>query len=432
VRRDSGTDSGIGAGTGAGIGSGSGPGARSGTDLQEILIFGAGNIGRSFVGQIFGRAGYAPIFADVDQDLVHALNQDGRYTVVHRHPEGHEERLTIPNVSAVRADDPSAVGHVLQRVSLVATSAGAAVLPKILPTLARETARRYQHGLAPYDLILAENIHGGGELARRAMLDALPPDAGEVYYRGSQPHGGVPGVVECSVGKMVPIVPEELRRREPTTVYAESFNTLLVDAQGWSGPLPRVPEIRPVQPVQAWVDRKLYIHNLGHAATAYLGHVYRPSLRFIQEVIGDPSVYREVRSAMEAAGEGLRSAYPGVFSDEDITGHIEDLLYRFGSPILGDTVFRVGRDIRRKISAGDRIAGTIQLLRNHGLPTEPVERVYRAALHFDARDETGSRFPEDERFHRELKSHSDPAGFLANLSGFDVDADSELVRRLLA
>lgn len=397
----------------------------------EILIFGAGNIGRSFVGQIFGRAGYAPVFADVDEDLVDALNRKGGYTVVHRHPDGHEERLEISHVSAVRADDPAAVDPVVRRVRLVATSVGAAALPKVLSTLAEEAVRRYENNRAPFDLILAENIHGGGEMARRAMLSAFPDNAREAHYQGTRPLGGLPGVVECSVGKMVPIVPEELRRQEPTTVYAEAFNTLLVDGEGWSGPLPTVPEIRPVQPIQAWVDRKLYIHNLGHAATAYLGHLYRPDLRYIQEVIDDASVYREVRTAMEAAGAGLRGAYPGVFSDDDITGHIEDLLYRFSSPILGDTVFRVGRDIRRKLSSGDRVTGAIQLLRSQNLSTEPIERVYRAALHFRAQDEAGALFPRDERFHHELEAHPRPTAFLAELSGFDPDADQELLERLL-
>ncbi|MFO8042546.1 MAG: mannitol-1-phosphate 5-dehydrogenase [Alkalispirochaeta sp.] len=401
------------------------------SESREILIFGAGNIGRSFVGQIFGRAGYAPVFADIDQDLVAALNQDGRYAVVHRHPDGHEERLEVPNVSAIRADDADAVGTMLRRVRLVATSVGAAVLPKILPTLADEAVRRHRNGAAPFDLILAENIHGGGDMARQAILAAVADRAGEVYYHGSQPHGGLPGVVECSVGKMVPIVPDELRRQEPTTVYAEAFNTLLVDAEGWAGPLPEVPEIRPVQPIQAWVDRKLYIHNLGHAATAYLGHLYRPELSYIREVIEDSAVHQEVRTAMDATGVGLQHAYPGVFSEEDIAGHIDDLLYRFGSPILGDTVFRVGRDIRRKLSAGDRVAGSLHLLRSQELPTAPIERVYRAALHFRARDEAGNLFPEDARFHEELASHSDPATFLAELSGFDPHADEALLKRLL-
>ena len=100
---------------------------------REILIFGAGNIGRSFVGQIFGRAGYAPVFADVDRELVAALNRDGRYTVVHRHPTGEEQPLEVPGVRAIDAGDADAVRRQLERSPIVATSVGAAVLPRLPP-----------------------------------------------------------------------------------------------------------------------------------------------------------------------------------------------------------------------------------------------------------------------------------------------------------
>jgi mannitol-1-phosphate 5-dehydrogenase len=396
-----------------------------------ILIFGAGNIGRSFVGQIFGRAGYPPVFADIDHELVAALNRDGSYVVVHRSPDGSESRLTVPAVSAVHADDPDEVNAVLRRVSLVATSVGAAVLPRILPLLTSEAVRRREAGEKPFDLILAENIHGGGEMVRQAMVKALPAGSADDYYEGGIPHGSVPGVIECSVGKMVPIVPEELRRREPTTVYAESFNTLLVDARGWTGMPPAVPEIRPVQPIGAWVDRKLYIHNLGHAATAYLGYLYLPGITLIREAVEDPSVRDAVYAVMTAAGEGLRREYPGVFEDTDIDEHIADLLHRFGSPTLGDTIFRVGRDLRRKLAAGDRITGALRLLQRHHLDTAPIEEVYRGALRFRAVDEAGKMFPDDERLLSELETTSTPEKIIAAVSGFDLDADAELIARLV-
>ena len=37
---------------------------------QSILIFGAGKIGRSFIGQLFGKAGYEVVFVDMDESLV--------------------------------------------------------------------------------------------------------------------------------------------------------------------------------------------------------------------------------------------------------------------------------------------------------------------------------------------------------------------------
>ena len=397
----------------------------------EILIFGAGNIGRSFVGQIFARAGYRVIFADLDRDLVARLREAGRYDVVHRYPDGREERLTVRGVTAVEADRSRDLAPVLSRVPLVATSVGATALPRLLPLLTAEAVRRAEAGERRFDLILAENIHGGGELVRDAMTAALRAGGFHAAYATTSPQGAAPGVIECSVGKMVPIVPAELRAREPLTVYAESYNTLIVDKMGWVGPIPTVRELQPVDPIAAWVDRKLFIHNLGHAACAYFAAQRRGELTYIWQAVADREIRGRSRAAMARSAAALEAEYPGVFSPRDLAEHIDELLYRFSSRSLGDTVFRVGRDVVRKLGPTDRIVGAIALLLRHGMNAAPVEEVYRAALHFDARDEAGEPFPADRAFRRRLHNHGDPARVLAEVSGFDPETDRALVRRLL-
>jgi len=407
------------------------------TGHRRILVFGAGNIGRSFVGQVFGRNGYGVVFADVDRPLVEALRRDGRYDVVHRYPDGTEERLTITGVTAVdsstdSSDDTGSESAALHRhlaeVDLVATSVGAAVLPRLLPQLTEEALRRAQTGEGPFDLILAENIHGAGDMVRAAFTAGFTQAERAERYDGTTPEGALPGVIECSVGKMVPIISAAQRQNEPTTVWAEGFNTLLVDADGWSGDIPDIPQLRPVRPIGAWVDRKLYIHNLGHAACAYLGH---RGFTYIWEAIGDKAIHTAVRRVMDAAAEGLRREYPGVFAPADLDDHIDDLLYRFSSRSLGDTVFRVGRDLKRKLGPEDRVVGALRLLQKHGLDTTPVEEVYRAALHFRAVDESGRPFPSDREFLDTLEAADDPATFIAETSGFRLPEERSLVERLL-
>jgi mannitol-1-phosphate 5-dehydrogenase len=349
---------------------------------------------------------------------------------VHRHPDGHDERLEIRPVSAVNSTNRPALETVLRRVSLVATSVGATVLPRVIPHLAKEARRRATEGLPPFNLILAENIHGAGDTLRSAMMKAIAESGATGGYTATSPHGAAPGILECSVGKMVPLISAEARRREPTTVYAEAFNTLLVDARGWNGPPPQVPEIRLVEPIQAWVDRKLYIHNFGHAAAAYLGFQRDPGWTYIRQAVHDPDVYRRVRDAMATNGEALMLEYPGVFSAEEIDAHIDDLLYRFASPSLGDTVFRVGRDLPRKLAPGDRIMGPLRLRLRHGRRTDTVEEVYRAALRFTATDETGTPFPADREFLARLRSAQNPRSVLSELSGLDPSSEGDLLDRL--
>jgi len=64
----------------------------------------------------------------------------------------------------------------------------------------------------------------------------------------------------------------------------------------------------------------------------------------------------EIRSvAKEAMWESalsLSREYPQEFDEENQRRHTDDLLRRFSNKYLGDTVYRVGRDIQRKIREG--------------------------------------------------------------------------------
>ena len=74
---------------------------------KKIVIFGAGKIGRSFIGQLFSRSGYEVVFIDKDCPLIDALNKQRSYKVFicDKHPE----TLIIENVRGVYADDLSVV-----------------------------------------------------------------------------------------------------------------------------------------------------------------------------------------------------------------------------------------------------------------------------------------------------------------------------------
>lgn len=361
-----------------------------------LIQFGAGNIGRSFVGQIFARNGWEVVFIDVDTTLLDRINRDGSYDVVIKDPDGNEERLTVSGVRGVDARDSKAVSSELRRTAYVGSSVGSSAIGHVVPLLAAECARRHREepDRVPFDVILAENIHDGASLVQGLIRSALPQDI---------PPSALPGVVECSVGKMVPLLTEEAKRQEPTTVFAERYNTLILDSRAWKNPIPPIPELAPVENIKAYVDRKLFIHNLGHAAVAYLGHPRHPGATYLYELLQDEQVAQGARRAMECSAEALLKAYPESFTRQELTEHIDDLLHRFCNRALGDTVHRVGRDLQRKLSGEDRVVGAIRLAHRHGVDPEPIVEVYRMALRFKVPDEKGSLFPRDEEFHETLQ-----------------------------
>ncbi|MDR1175635.1 MAG: mannitol-1-phosphate 5-dehydrogenase [Treponema sp.] len=361
---------------------------------MKLVQFGAGNIGRSFIGQVFSRSHWDVVFVDVDAKLVSLLNEKKRYTLAIKR-EGREDELrSVGPVRAVDGRDAAAISEELAGADIAVTSVGKNALVKILPVIAAGLKKRRQHsGERPLDIIIAENAREAPELFRTVLSKELG---------GGYPLDRLVGIVETSIGKMVPIMRKEDLASDPLLLFAEEYETLIVDKRGFKGPIPDIEALCPVEPIEAYVDRKLFIHNLGHAAAAYLG--YRASGDFrgatIARVLALPGIEDAVRLAMNQSAEALSAEYPGVFSKQDLSRHIEDLVARFKNTALADTVHRVGRDLPRKLSRDDRLTGAMLLCAKHHLPFGAIAEVYRAALDFACPGEDGVLFPPDAEFRK--------------------------------
>ena len=382
------------------------------TERTGFLQFGAGNIGRSFLGQLFARGGYHVTFVDVDTAILEALRQRGRYSVVIRESSAPDRIIDVENVSAVDARDSGAVARACCSADLGATAVGSRALPSVMKTLASGLQARVQQGIRrPMDIILAENLRDAAAHCRELLENALP---------SSYPREAFPGLVETSIGKMVPLMRDEDKREDPLRVVAEPYNTLIVDALAFRNPIPQIPGLAPKRDMAAYVDRKLFIHNLGHAAAAYLGCRHDPAGTLLWQVLENPVILNKTRACMRQGAEALLAEYPGEFTRRQLEDHINDLLRRFRNRALGDTVYRVGRDLQRKLSREDRLVGAMRLAERHNCPYDAIVDVYRAALQFDATDEEGNRLPEDDRFLHEVRPRGVQA-ILDEVSGLHTD-----------
>jgi len=370
---------------------------------KPVLVqFGAGNIGRSFVGQLFARAGYEVVFVDVDIRLVDELNRRHGYTVeIHDDPPG---KIRVRGVRAVDGRKQEAVVTALVQADVAATAVGPNALPFILPSLAAGLVARRGR---PLELIIAENLRGAAQVIREGIEPFLP--AGFPLDRQL-------GLVETSIGKMVPIMPQAVREQDPLLVYAEAYNTLILDRKGFLGPIPQVPGLDPKDNIAAYVDRKSFIHNLGHAAAAYVAYAHDPALVYLWQAMQVPAVSHLAARAMGESADALMYEYPGEWTRRELEEHISDLLRRFGNRALGDTIFRVGRDLPRKLSPSDRLVGALRLQQKHRVDSAATCTAIGLALRFRAVDEQGRLFPADEAFATRLKKVGEEA-MLAEVSG---------------
>ncbi|MDC7226743.1 MAG: mannitol-1-phosphate 5-dehydrogenase [Spirochaetales bacterium] len=352
---------------------------------KKAVIFGAGNIGRSFIGNIFASNGWRVIFVDANSELVDRLNNRGSYTILIKRNNRGDETVTVSGISALHSSQSGEIIEELCSCSLCATSVGQNALRFVVPQIAEAVKTRAASGQPPLDVIIAENIRNGADFFRGIFIE-----------KGLD--GSEAGLVETSIGKMVPTMLREDLAVDPLILHAEEYNTLILDAEGFKNPVPDLPEIKAVKNIAAWVDRKLFIHNLGHAAAAYFGYRKFPERHLIAEIITDNEINTLVRGAMNEAAASLLSEYPEDFTAQTLQEHIEDLLYRFGNLALGDTIFRVGRDLSRKLNRNDRILGAAGLCLKHGLPCNKIMEVFNAALDFRAVDEWGAMYASDTEF----------------------------------
>ena len=193
-------------------------------------------------------------------------------------------------------------------------------------------------------------------------------------------------------------MPKKETEEDILLVYAEPYNTLIVDKKAFKNPIPTIEELAPKDNIKAWVDRKLFIHNLGHAATAYLGYKYSHDFVYLHEALAIPEIFEEVRQTMLQSANLLLAKYNNEFSFESLSDHIDDLLHRFQNKALGDTIFRVGCDLPRKLSSNDRLAGAINLAIELKLPYDKILHVLKIACLFRATDENGLMLPADIEF----------------------------------
>jgi mannitol-1-phosphate 5-dehydrogenase len=370
----------------------------------KLLQFGAGNIGRSFIGQLFSAAGYEVVFADVDARLIAALNASRGYTIAIRDRQNHD--LAVRNVRAISVLDADAVARELADADICGTAVGPQALPKLFPVLAQALAVRSARGGGPLDFILCENLRDAARIVREGLRPLLPADF---------PLESYVGLAETSIGKMVPLIPEAQRSRDPLTVYAESYNTLILDRRALLGGVPLVPGLSPQDNMKAYVDRKAFIHNLGHAALGYFTFLVAPEKVFTYEAVEDEELRAWTHRTMEEAALWLLRTYPQEFTAASLGAHIEDLLTRFGNRSLGDTIHRVGRDLARKLSAEDRVAGALRACAAAGLPHGWIATALAAGLFFQPPDDAGRPFAPDLAIVQ--RAAGGPENFLQTVSG---------------
>ena len=323
--------------------------------MKQAVMYGGGNIGRGFIGALLSQSGYAVTFVDVAASVVDTLQEKGAYPVRYVSSEGYED-VWIQNVTAVNGNDMPAVAETIANCDIMATAVGARILKFIVPNIIAGLRKRWELGKGPLNIIICENLMDANKVLEGMLKDQLT-EAEQALFDETV------GLVEASIGRMVPVQTEEMKDGEPLRVCVERYGFLPVDKAAFKGEIPEIRNMIPYEPFDFYIKRKLYVHNMGHATCAYLGDLL--GYEYIWQSIAVPEVRLLVHNAMLESAMALSKKYGASLSDIQL--HIADLLHRFTNMALKDTCQRVGGDPARKLSPEDRLIGSAKLALEQGI-----------------------------------------------------------------
>jgi mannitol-1-phosphate 5-dehydrogenase len=353
---------------------------------RRAVHIGAGKIGRGFVGQFLAASGYDLTFVDVDDRVVSALNDAGRF-VVHEVGDQPVDHVVTGFRARNSRTDRAAVVRAIAEADVVTTAVGARTLPIIAPVIAEGLAARSAEA-GPVTIIACENALNATDslhasIRRAPVLENRDIDA--VF-------------ANCAIDRIVPEQVGIVGEANGLDVVLEPFYEWVIER----GPFARVGVVHPeidgvtwVDDLQPFVERKLYTVNTAHATAAYHGFVR--GIRLIREALEDETVRPHVDGVL-AETTALLVAKHG-FDPAAHARYVAANLARIANPLLPDTTARVGRNPLRKLGRRERFIGPAAQLAERGLPVDHLLGAVRVALEFDDQDD-----PESIELHALLRS----------------------------
>jgi mannitol-1-phosphate 5-dehydrogenase len=351
--------------------------------MKKAVMYGAGNIGRGFIGKVFAQSGYEVCFLDIDQVIIKELTEKKSYPV-HIVSNDEDYYTTVSGVYGVDGRTQEAVEEIAD-CDIMATSVGVNVLPHIIPTLVGGIKLRIKSNGKPLNIILAENQIEVDKFVGELIYNEL--DGEEKLWADENL-----GLVEASIGRMIPPLTNEERAKEPLLIAVEPYCALPVNSLGFKGGIPDLVGLVPFTPFDFYVKRKLFLHNMSHAICAYFG--FSKGYEYIYQAIEDPEILRMVSQSMDETIEALLNEYPEI-SMNDIREHKKDLIFRFGNKALKDTIFRVAGDPIRKLRENDRFVGAaLYCLSQKVIPENIVKGIVSAYQYEQSKDSSSVKIQE--------------------------------------
>ncbi|MFD0051848.1 mannitol-1-phosphate 5-dehydrogenase [Actinomycetes bacterium NPDC127524] len=335
--------------------------------MKNAVHFGAGNIGRGFIGALFSQSGYHVTFVDIAEGIINQLNEEKRYTVKLATEEGQSE--VIENVSGLNnLKQEEEVIESIKNATYLTTAIGPNILPRIAPLIAKGITERVKGNQDKLYVIACENQISSTELLKGYIMEHLDEETKASLDRVS--------FFNSAVDRIVPIQDNQ----GTLDVMVESYYEWVVET---NESIPPVEGMTIVSDLAPFIERKLFTVNTGHAVIAYLGYLENKST--IDKTLEDETILQQVKETLKETGSYLIHQYG--LNTEEHQKYIEKIINRFRNPFLNDGVTRVGRSPIRKLGPDDRLVRPAAEAKKAGLAYTNLAKSIASALLFDYRED---------------------------------------------
>ena len=336
---------------------------------MQALHFGAGSIGRGFIGDLLNESGYDLIFVDTNIHLNEQMQRQGGYEI-YTIEKGYQQKFIPIKQAFSPVTQQQEVVRQCITADLITTAVWADNLGKIAPLLLAGLRARQQAGKPRINVIVCENALFNGQILRHELLKM-----------GEKEVDALAAFPDTAVDRMV----LSTERNGKNVIDVGVDFELVIDRQALINP-----DSKPIfgatytDNLQKYLERKLYIINGGHAWAGFVGHL--KGYETMSQIFADSLLVDEIKESMRETARLLHVKY--AFPMDGLEKYIQFAINRFCTPGVVDTVQRVCRSPVRKLAPGDRLTGPCEQCEAAGLPTDYLVKGIAAAFHYhDPADE---------------------------------------------
>lgn len=323
--------------------------------MKKAVHFGAGNIGRGFIGEVLFANDFKITFVDVNDDIIEELNQRHCYEV--KIADEKQDVISVENVKAINSRlNPEQVAMEIANADLVTTAIGSKVFPAVAPLIAQGITQRCEKQVSqPLDIIACENMIGGSQELKHEVEKYLSKDVQSCVDQ----YIGFPN---AAVDRIVPIQHHD----DILLVEVEPFKEWIVDKSQMKNKNLQLKGVDYVDDLEPYIERKLFSVNTGHATVAYTGSYL--GYKTIIEALDDEKVLNQLEHVLEETGQLLIDKWH--FDPETHHAYQKKIINRFKNKYISDDIARVGRTPIRKLGRNERFIRPIRETEERHLPND--------------------------------------------------------------